>query len=287
MKSSKPSVNLTVLISILLIGCSQSEPLEDISITYPETRMGDVVDTYFGVEVPDPYRWLEDDLSNETADWVKAQNEVTAGYLMQIPYRAELKERLENLWDYEKETAPFREGDFTYFYRNNGLQDQYVAYRENDDGNEELFLNPNTFSEDGTTSLSALSFSKSGSIAAYSISEGGSDWRKIIVLDAITKEQIEAPLVNIKFSGISWRGDEGFYYSGYDKPEGSELSARVDQHKLYFHKLGQPQSSDELIFGGSAQQKRRYVGATVTEDDRYLLIEGRSRLQVMTCISWT
>ena len=274
MKSSKPSVNLTVLISILLIGCSQSEPLEDISITYPETRMGDVVDTYFGVEVPDPYRWLEDDLSNETADWVKAQNEVTAGYLMQIPYRAELKERLENVWDYEKETAPFREGDFTYFYRNNGLQDQYVAYRENDDGNEELFLNPNTFSEDGTTSLSALSFSKSGSIAAYSISEGGSDWRKIIVLDAITKEQIEAPLVNIKFSGISWRGDEGFYYSGYDKPEGSELSARVDQHKLYFHKLGQPQSSDELIFGGSAQQKRRYVGATVTEDDRYLLIEG-------------
>lgn len=274
MKSSKPSINLTVVISILLIGCSQSEPLEDISITYPETRMGDVVDTYFGVEVPDPYRWLEDDLSNETADWVKAQNEVTAGYLMQIPYRAELKERLENLWDYEKETAPFREGDFTYFYRNNGLQDQYVAYRENDDGNEELFLNPNTFSEDGTTSLSALSFSKSGSIAAYSISEGGSDWRKIIVLDAITKEQIEAPLVNIKFSGISWRGDEGFYYSGYDKPEGSELSARVDQHKLYFHKLGQPQSSDELIFGGSAQQKRRYVSATVTEDDRYLLIEG-------------
>ena len=274
MKSSKPSINLTVVISILLIGCSQSEPLEDISITYPETRMGDVVDTYFGVEVPDPYRWLEDDLSNETADWVKAQNEVTAGYLMQIPYRAELKERLENVWDYEKETAPFREGDFTYFYRNNGLQDQYVAYRENDDGNEELFLNPNTFSEDGTTSLSALSFSKSGSIAAYSISEGGSDWRKIIVLDAITKEQIEAPLVNIKFSGISWRGDEGFYYSGYDKPEGSELSARVDQHKLYFHKLGQPQSSDELIFGGSAQQKRRYVSATVTEDDRYLLIEG-------------
>jgi prolyl oligopeptidase len=274
MISSKPSVNLTALISILLIGCSQSESLEDIKITYPETRMGDVVDTYFGVEVPDPYRWLEDDLSNETGDWVKAQNEVTAGYLTQIPYRAELKERLENLWDYEKETEPFREGNFSYFYRNNGLQDQYVIYRRNSTGKEELFLNPNTFSEDGTTSLSALSFSRSGSIAAYSISEGGSDWRKIIVLDAITKEQIEAPLVNIKFSGLSWRGDEGFYYSGYDKPEGSELSARVDQHKLYFHKLGQPQSSDELIFGGSAQQKRRYVGAAVTEDDRYLLIEG-------------
>lgn len=274
MISSKPSANLTALISILLIGCSQSESLEDIKITYPETRMGDVVDTYFGVEVPDPYRWLEDDLSNETGDWVKAQNEVTAGYLTQIPYRAELKERLENLWDYEKETEPFREGNFSYFYRNNGLQDQYVIYRRNSTGKEELFLNPNTFSEDGTTSLSALSFSRSGSIAAYSISEGGSDWRKIIVLDAITKEQIEAPLVNIKFSGLSWRGDEGFYYSGYDKPEGSELSARVDQHKLYFHKLGQPQSSDELIFGGSAQQKRRYVGAAVTEDDRYLLIEG-------------
>ncbi len=274
MISGKPSIKIAALFSTLLISCSQPESREEVKITYPETRMGDVVDTYFGIEVPDPYRWLEDDLSTETENWVNAQNEVTAEYLGQIPYRAQLKERLENLWDYEKETEPFSEGKFTYFYRNDGLQDQYVVYRKDRSGREELFLDPNTFSEDGTTSLSTLSFSRTGAIAAYSISEGGSDWRKIIVLNAITKEQIEAPLVDIKFSGISWRGDEGFYYSGYDKPEGSELSARVDQHKLYFHKLGQPQSSDELIFGGSAQQKRRYVGASVTEDDRYLVIQG-------------
>lgn len=274
MISGKPSIKIAALFSTLLIGCSQPEPREEIKINYPETRMGDVVDTYFGIEVPDPYRWLEDDLSTETENWVNAQNEVTAGYLGQIPYRAQLKERLESLWDYEKETEPFSEGKFTYFYRNDGLQDQYVVYRKDRSGREELFLDPNTFSEDGTTSLSTLSFSRTGAIAAYSISEGGSDWRKIIVLNAITKEQIEAPLVDIKFSGISWRGDEGFYYSGYDKPEGSELSARVDQHKLYFHKLGQPQSSDELIFGGSVQQKRRYVSASVTEDDRYLVIQG-------------
>jgi len=274
MISGKPSIKIAALFSTLLISCSQPESREEVKITYPETRMGDVVDTYFGIEVPDPYRWLEDDLSTETENWVNAQNEVTAEYLGQIPYRAQLKERLENLWDYEKETEPFSEGKFTYFYRNDGLQDQYVVYRKDRSGREELFLDPNTFSEDGTTSLSTLSFSRTGAVAAYSISEGGSDWRKIIVLNAITKEQIEAPLVDIKFSGISWRGDEGFYYSGYDKPEGSELSARVDQHKLYFHKLGQPQSSDELIFGGSAQQKRRYVIASVTEDDRYLVIQG-------------
>jgi prolyl oligopeptidase len=273
MTLAKHSIKLTALVSTLLIGCSLPESQEATKITYPETRMGDVVDTYFGIRVPDPYRWLEDDLSTETENWVNAQNEVTAGYLRQIPYRAQLKERLENLWNYEKETEPLREGKFTYFYRNDGLQDQYAVYRTDSAGREELFLDPNTFSEDGTTSLSTLSFSRSGSIAAYSVSEAGSDWQKIVVFNAITKENIEAPLIDIKFSDISWRGDEGFYYSGYDKPDGSELSARVDQHKLYFHRLGEPQSSDELIFGGLEQQKRRYVGATVTEDDRYLLIQ--------------
>lgn len=269
-----PSIRLTALISTLLIGCSQHEPQEFAKITYPETRMGDVVDTYFGIDVPDPYRWLEDDRSLETKAWVMVQNEVTGEYLKQIPYRRQLKERLESLWNYEKESAPFREGNFTYFYRNDGLQNQYVVYRTDGDGNEALFLDPNTFSEDGTTSLATLSFSKDGSIAAYSISEGGSDWRKIIVINATTKEKMEEPLIDIKFSDISWKGNEGFYYSGYDKPEGSELSAKVDQHKLYFHEIGQPQSSDELIFGGTKAQKYRYVSATVTEDDRYLLIQG-------------
>ena len=244
------------------------------NLEYPQTRKDDVVDTYFGTEVADPYRWLEDDRSAETEAWVKSQNKVTFGYLDQIPYRDTLKDRLEELWNYEKVGSPFKEGDYTYFYRNDGLQNQYVVWRKKGDGEAEVFLDPNTFSEDGTTSLASLKFSKDGSIAAYSISEGGSDWRKIIIIDAETKKVLEEPLVDVKFSGISWKGNEGFYYSSYDKPDGSELSAKTDQHKLYYHKLGQPQSQDTLVFGGTAEQKRRYVSGSVTEDDRFLVISG-------------
>lgn len=244
------------------------------ALTYPATRKGEVVDTYFGTEIADPYRWLEDDRSEETEAWVKTQNKVTFDYLEQIPYRDALKQRLETLWNYEKVGSPFKEGDYTYFYRNDGLQNQYVVWRKKGDGEAEIFLDPNTFSDDGTTSLSTLKFSRDGSIAAYSVSEGGSDWRKIYIINAETKEVLEAPLVDVKFSGISWRGNEGFYYSSYDKPEGSELSAKTDQHKLYYHKLGQAQSEDTLVFGGTEEQKRRYVSGTVTEDDRYLVISG-------------
>lgn len=240
----------------------------------PRTRKGDVTDTYFGTDIADPYRWLEDDRSEETGAWVQAQNAVTFDYLGEIAYRDELKQRLQSKWNYEKVGRPFTEGDYTYFYRNNGLQDQFVLWRQKDGGEPEVFLDPNTFSEDGTTSLAGLSFSRDGSIAAYSISEGGSDWRKIIIIDAETKEPLEEPLVDVKFSGISWKGNEGFYYSSYDKPEGSELSAKTDQHKLYYHKLGQSQSDDQLIFGGTDEQKRRYVSGRVTEDDRYLVISG-------------
>nr|WP_305121574.1 prolyl oligopeptidase family serine peptidase [Microbulbifer elongatus] len=246
----------------------------DSVLTYPQTRKDEVVDTYFGTEVADPYRWLEDDRSEETEAWVKAQNQVTFGYLDQIPYRDTLKQRLEALWNYEKVGSPFTEGDYTYFYRNDGLQNQYVVWRKKGDGDAEIFLDPNTFSEDGTTSLATLKFSKDGSIAAYSVSEGGSDWRKIYIIDAESKKVLEEPLVDVKFSGISWKGNEGFYYSSYDKPEGSELSAKTDQHKLYFHKLGQPQAKDTLIFGGIDEEKRRYVSGYVTEDDRFLVISG-------------
>ena len=260
----------------LLTACSQNVETEQEantqSMSYPETRKGDVVDTYFGTEVADPYRWLEDDRSEETENWVKAQNEVTFAHLESIPYRETIEKRLTELWNYEKISAPFEEGDYTYFYKNDGLQNQYVVYRQKGDEEPEVFLDPNTFSEDGTTSLAQLTFSDDGSLAAYSISEGGSDWRKIIVIDAETKEQLEDPLVDIKFSGISWGGNEGFYYSSYDKPEGSELSAKTDQHKLYYHELGTDQSDDELVFGGTDAEKHRYVGGSVTDDDRYLLI---------------
>ena len=239
-------------------------------ITYPETKKIDHVDTYFGEKLNDPYRWLEDDRSAETEAWVKAQNEVTYGYLEQIPYRNQLKARMEQLWNYEKISAPFIEGDFTYFFKNNGLQNQSVLYRKDKSGKEEIFLDPNTFSKDGTTSLGGIDFSKDGSLVAYAISEGGSDWRKVIVMEAKTKKIIGDTIVDVKFSGVSWYKNEGFYYSSYDKPKGSELSAKTDQHKLYYHKLNTSQKNDKLVFGGDV--KRRYVGGYVSEDENYLFI---------------
>ncbi|MGP9801733.1 prolyl oligopeptidase family serine peptidase [Rheinheimera sp. NSM] len=243
-----------------------------LTINYPQTAKTEVVDSYFEQKIADPYRWLEDDRSSETEAWVKAQNNVTFNYLEQIPYREQIKQKLAASWNYEKVSAPFKEGKYSYFYKNDGLQNQYVLYRQSEDGSSEVFLDPNTFSEDGTTSLAEVSFSKDGSKLAYSISEGGSDWRKIIVIDVETKQQLETELVDVKFSGISWLGNEGFYYSSYDKPDGSELSAKTDQHKLYYHKLGTAQKDDPVVFGGTDAEKHRYVGASVTEDDRYLLI---------------
>ncbi|MBP1225317.1 prolyl oligopeptidase family serine peptidase [Flavobacterium sp. 1355] len=239
-------------------------------IQYPETKKGETIDTYFDTKVNDPYRWLEDDKSAETGAWVKAQNEVTYAYLAKIPFREELKKRMEKLWNYEKIGAPSREGNFTYYSKNNGLQNQSVIYRKDKNGKDEVFLDPNTFSKDGTTSLGSLDFSKDGSKAAYSISEGGSDWRKVIIIDALSKKVLEDTIVDVKFSGISWFKNEGFYYSSYDKPTGSELSAKTDQHKLYYHKLGTSQKDDKVIFG--LEDKRRYVGGYVTEDDHFLVI---------------
>tara|TARA_R110001632_G_scaffold140060_1_gene255946 strand:- start:51593 stop:53752 length:2160 start_codon:yes stop_codon:yes gene_type:complete len=257
----------------MLTACKQESNKRDITVNYPETAKKPVVETYFDTEVVDNYRWLEDDKSKETEDWVKTENEVTFDYLSKIPYRNQLKDRLSELWNYEKITAPFTEGDYTYYYKNNGLQNQYVVYRKKgDEEKEEVFLDPNTFSEDATTSLSGLTFSKDGKTAAYSISEGGSDWRKIIVMDVESKKIKEDTLVDVKFSGISWKGNEGFYYSSYDKPKGSELSAKTDQHKLYYHKLGTSQKNDPVIFGGTAAEKHRYVSGYLTEDDRYLII---------------
>ncbi len=275
--SIKPNIMKKLFYSLLLIGlvaCNQQVKQEQMTVTYPETKKVDTVDVYFGTKVPDPYRWLEDDLSEETAQWVKKQNELTFGYLNKIPFRDKIKARLEKLWNYEKVTAPVKHGDYYYFYKNNGLQNQYVLYRsKNEDGSDaEVFLDPNKFSEDGTISLAGGSFTKDGSLYAYLISEGGSDWRKIIVRDTKTNEIIEDTLVDVKFSGVSWKGNEGFYYSSYDKPKkGSQLSGKTQFHKLFYHKLGTEQKNDQLIFGGE-KQARRYIGAGLTEDERYLII---------------
>ena len=256
------------ILACILMSCENNPQMN-----YPETQKKPVIDVFFDQEVVDNYRWLEDDRSEETADWVKAQNDVTFDYLDKIPFREQLKERLTGLWNYEKIGTPFKEGKYTYFYKNDGLQNQYVIYRYADKiENAEVFLDPNSFSEDGTTSLAGLSFSKNSSLAAYSISEGGSDWRRVLVMNSETKEIIEDTINDLKFSGIQWKGNEGFYYSSYDKPKGSELSAKTDQHKLYFHKIKTPQSEDVVIFGGVESEKNRYVGAQVTEDDAYLIV---------------
>ncbi len=239
---------------------------------YPETRKSDQKDVFFGKEVADPYRWLEDDLSEETKDWVRRQNEVTYAYLEQIPFRESIRQRLETLWNYEKYSAPFQEGNYTYYFKNDGLQNQYVLYREDAQGNTEVFLDPNEFSADGTSSLAGIEFNKEGSLCAIQISEGGSDWRKVVVLQTSDGKRIGDTLKNVKFSGLSWRGNEGFYYSSYDEPEtGSALSGRTEHHKLFFHRLGRPQSEDELIFGGEATP-RRYIGGQVTENGDFLVI---------------
>ena len=265
-----------------LASCKDSEEKNSekdtaLNLNYPKTKKVDTITDYFGTKVNDPYRWLEDDRSEETEEWVKAENKVTFGYLDKIPFKDDLKKRLSEIWNYEKIGAPFKEGDYTYFSKNDGLQNQYVIYRrKNENDKPEVFLDPNKFSEDGTTSLSGLSFSDNGKMAAYSISEGGSDWRKVIILDTETKEVAEDTLKDIKFSGISWKGNEGFFYSSYEKPEGSELSAKTDQHRLFYHKIGTPQSEDKMIFGGTPEQKHRYVGGSVSEDNKYLFISARN-----------
>jgi prolyl oligopeptidase len=255
------------ILIIIMFSCSNERGRKP---GYPVTRMDNVVDTIFGTPVADPYRWLEDDKSEETASWVKAQNLVTFSYLEKIPYREEIKNRLTKMWNYEKYNAPFIEGDYTYFMKNDGLQNQYVLYRQKNGQQPEVFLDPNKFSADGTTSLGELGFSTDGSLLGYSISEGGSDWRKVIVMNTNTKEITGDTLIDIKFSGISWSGKDGFYYSSYDRPKGSQLSAMTDHHKLYYHKLGTKQSEDKVVFG--ADIKRRYIEAGLTEDERFLIV---------------
>ena len=249
-----------------------AESISLMKIHYPPTKMIEHFDEYYGERLSDPYRWLEDDEATAVKQWVKNQNEVTFDYLDAIPYREPIRERLEKLWDYEKFSAPFNRGGYTYYYKNDGLQNQAVLYRQQDGLPPEVFLDPNTFSEDGTTSLSGISFTKDGTLAAYMISKGGSDWREVVILDAERNKPMEGGLSDVKFSGLAWKNREGFYYSSYDKPkEGSALSGKTQHHKLYYHRLGTPQSEDELIFGGS-QKPRRYVFGQVTEDQRWLII---------------
>lgn len=257
--------------AIMMTGCNKADE-KMTSGKYPFSLQGDSIDNYFGEKVRDPYRWLENDTTEETAAWVQAQNKATFSYLDKIGYRDKIKNRLEKLYDYERLSAPSKEGDYYYFYKNDGLQNHSVLYRKKElDGTPEVFLDPNTFSKDGTTGLSGIWFTKDGTRATYMITEGGSDWRKAIVINTADKSIIEDTLRDIKFSGIAWKGNEGFYYSSYEKPKGSGLSAKTQYHKLFYHRLGTPQEQDQLVFGG-AETPRRYVGGYLTEDERFLVI---------------
>jgi len=262
---------ISVLFVNIIMSCNNTPKPETIS-KYPVSAKVDTVDNYFGEAVPDPYRWMENDTTKQVAEWVTAQNDVTFGFLEKIPYREQIKKRLEALNNYEKVGSPFKRGDYIYFYKNEGLQNHSVLFRKKgEQGEAEVFLDPNSFSKDGTTRLAGVSFSKDGSRVAFQISKGGADWTEAIIMNAIDKTILEDTIRDIKFSGISWRGNEGFYFSTYEKPKGSQLTAKTNSHKLYYHQVATPRSNDKLIFGDD-KDPRRYVGGGLTEDERFLVI---------------
>ena len=262
----KTLIKLTILL-IIMQSCTNKQ-----SIQYPETRKDTIVDNYWGTIVTDPYRWLEDDRSAETEAWVVAQNQVTFSYLEKIPFRKQLKERFTELMDYPKYGSPKKVNNKYYFYKNDGLQNQSVLYElDSLDAEPKVLLDPNTLSDDGTVALSQASFSRDGKYLAYSIAKSGSDWNEIFVMEVATRKLLTDHIEWVKFSGISWRGD-GFYYSAYSKPEkGKEYSNKNEYHKVFYHKLGQPQEQDKIIFENK-QFALRNCGAGVSEDEKYLFI---------------
>lgn len=241
-------------------------------IKYPVTKKVDTVDNYFGTKVPDPYRWLENDKSEETAAWVKAENAVTFDYLGKIPFREKMKERLTKIWNFPKYGIPFKQGKHYFFYKNDGMQNQSVLYIQDGlDGAPRMFLDPNKLSTDGTIALAELSVSNDGKYLGYMTSKGGSDWNEAYVMDVESGKLLSDHISWIKFSGIAWQGD-GFYYSRFEEPvKGKELTAMNKNHKIYFHKVGTLQSADKLVYENTAFPDRNY-GAQTTEDENFLII---------------
>ncbi len=276
---------LSVMSAAIIVSCN-SNKMERKEITlkpYPETKKDVVSDNYFGTVITDPYRWLEDDTAADVVSWVKAENEVTNDYLEQIPFRAKIKDRLSEIWNFTKFGTPFKEGEYYFFSKNDGLQNQSVIYYQKGlDGTPEIFLDPNKLSEDGTTSLASLTFSKDHRYAAVGIAQSGSDWNEIFVMNVATREKLSDKISWVKFSGATWLGD-GFYYSRYDEPaKGKEFSNQNEFMKIYYHELGKPQSEDQLVHQDQ-KHPLRYFNASVTEDERFLIItasEGTSGTEV-------
>lgn len=265
-----------VILLAVFTACSHNQKHDETMtrLTYPVTRKADTVDTYFGTKVPDPYRWLEDDRSAETAEWVKAQNKVTSGYLATIPFRDKIKARLTKIWNYEKVSAPFKKGKHYFYYKNDGIQNQSVLYvQEGLNGKPRLLLDPNTLAADGTASLGGLAVSHDGKYLAYTINRAGSDWSEIYAMEIESGKQLPDDLKWVKFSDIAWK-DDGFYYSAYDAPKGgSELSDKNEYHKVFYHRIGDAQTKDQLIYEDKEHPLRNFSAAT-TEDEKLLLIYG-------------
>jgi prolyl oligopeptidase len=259
---------LKMSLPLLVMTACQTQP----KLNYPETAREDVTDNYFGTEVAEPYRWLENDTSAATGQWVIAQNELTYSYLDNIKFRPALKERLTKIYDYPKYGSPFKKNDKYYFFKNDGLQNQSVLYSQASlDAEPEVLLDPNKLSDDGTVALSQIAFSNNGKYLAYSIARSGSDWNEIYIMDLATKTLLKDVIKWVKFSGIAWQAD-GFYYSAYDAPvAGKEFSNKNEYHKIYFHKVGEAQTADKLIFENKKFPLRN-CGAAVTEDEKYLII---------------
>ncbi len=254
---------------LLMIQSTQIFP----QIKYPETKKVNQVDDYFGTKVADPYRWLEDDNSAETKEWVEAENKITHQYLSSIPFHDKVKKRLEEMWNYAKYSSPFKEGDYYYFYKNDGLQNQSVLYRQKGlTGTPEIFIDPNTMSKDGTAAIGTPAFSKNKKYAVYLEAQAGSDWQQAHVMNVSDKKLLNDKVDYIKFSGTSWKGDDGFYYSRYPVPdEKNKLTNQNQNHKVYYHKLGTPQNEDALIYEDK-EHPLRTIGAGLSEDEHFLIL---------------
>ncbi|HEX5080756.1 MAG TPA: prolyl oligopeptidase family serine peptidase [Blastocatellia bacterium] len=264
----KKTLIISLTITLFAVGAAMAQqPMQ-----YPKTRKVDQVDDYHGTKVADPYRWLEDDNSTETAKWVEEENKITFGYLEKIPYRSKIKDRLTQLFNYPKIGAPFRKGDLYFFTKNDGLQNQSVLYVQKGlDGKPEVLIDPNKWSKDGTARLSAFALSKDGKYAAYGVSLSGSDWQEYRVMEVASRNVLPDTLKWVKVSGIAWQGD-GFYYSRYPEPEkGHELSTKNENHQVYFHKIGTAQSADELVYQDPAHPQRFHIVGT-TEDERFAIL---------------
>ena len=274
---NKISIRIKRLAAFALLACVLCPAAAAQKLQYPASKKVEHYDTYFGVKVADPYRWLEDENSPETARWVEEQNKVTFAYLDKIPYRAQLKERLTRLYNYERYTAPYRRGDYYFYTKNDGLQNQNVVYvQKGIDGKPEVLLDPNKFSAEGTTKLGALAVSRDAKYAAYCKSAGGSDWLDCYVMEVASKKQLTDELKWVKVSGLAWAGD-GFYYSRYDAPEkGKELSSKNENHKVFFHRVGTPQSEDVLAFEDKANPQRFHIVSS-TDDERFAVLNVSDR----------